>query len=89
MTSFIVVILLFQDLHIQKFLKTCHQIEGRVTSSPNRTAEGNLESALRKSIVDLCKAREEPLVRFLYLVLDKLILLLVRPPIISGTVGMK
>ncbi|XP_015777841.1 PREDICTED: dedicator of cytokinesis protein 7-like [Acropora digitifera] len=75
-----------QDLHIQKFLKTCHQIEGRVTSSPNRTAEGNLESALRKSIVDLCKAREEPLVRFLYLVLDKLILLLVRPPIISGTV---
>ncbi|XP_068675223.1 dedicator of cytokinesis protein 7-like [Montipora foliosa] len=75
-----------QDLHIQKFIKTCHQIEGRVTSSPNRVSEGNLESMLKKSIVDLCKAREEPLVRFLYLVLDKLILLLVRPPIISGTV---
>ena len=58
-----------------------------MTSSPNRVSEGNLESMLRKSIVDLCKAREEPLVRFLYLVLDKLILLLVRPPIISGTVG--
>ena len=42
---------------------------------------------MRKSIVDLSKAREEPLVRFLYLILDKLILLLVRPPIISGTVG--
>ena len=38
--------------------------------------------------MDLSKAREEPLVRFLYLVLDKLILLLVRPPVISGTVGM-
>ena len=56
-------------------------------SSPTRSSEGNLESVLRKSIVDLSKAQEEPLVRFLYLVLDKLILLLVRPPVISGTVG--
>ncbi|KAJ7372909.1 Dedicator of cytokinesis protein 6 [Desmophyllum pertusum] len=54
--------------------------------SPTRSSEGNLESVLRKSIVDLSKAREEPLVTFLYLVLDKLILLLVRPPVISGTV---
>lgn len=77
----------FQDIPIHKFLKICHQIEGRVASSPTRTSEGNLESVLRKSIVDLSKAREEPLVRFLYLILDKLILLLVRPPIISGTVG--
>ncbi|XP_027052730.1 dedicator of cytokinesis protein 7-like, partial [Pocillopora damicornis] len=75
-----------QDIPIHKFLKICHQIEGRVASSPTRTSEGNLESVLRKSIVDLSKAREEPLVRFLYLILDKLILLLVRPPIISGTV---
>lgn len=58
-------------------------------SSPTRSSEGNLESVLRKSIVDLSKTQEEPLVRFLYLVLDKLILLLVRPPVISGTVGTK
>ena len=77
----------FQEVHINKFLKTCHQIEGRTTSSPSRGPEGNLETLLRKSIVDLSKAWEEPLVRFLYLVLDKLVLLLVRPPIISGTVG--
>ena len=76
----------FQDIYIFKFLRTCHRIEGHMFS-PTRS-EGNLESLLRKSIVDLSKAREEPLVRFLYLVLDKLILLLVRPPIISGTVGM-
>lgn len=78
--------LFFQDIHIHKFLKVCHQIEGRVMS-PTRSSEGNLESVLRKSILDLSKTQEEPLVRFLYLVLDKLILLLVRPPVISGTVG--
>lgn len=55
--------------------------------TPTRNTEANLETVLRKSIVDLPKAREEPLVRFLHLLLDKLILLLVRPPIISGTVG--
>lgn len=77
---------LFQDIHIHKFLKVCHQIEGRVMS-PTRSSEGNLESVLRKSILDLSKTQEEPLVRFLFLVLDKLILLLVRPPVISGTVG--
>ncbi|XP_073227641.1 dedicator of cytokinesis protein 7-like isoform X3 [Porites lutea] len=75
-----------QDLHIHKFMKTCHQIEGRVTSSPSRSTEGNLETLLTKSIVNLSKAQEEPLVRFLFLVLDKLILLLVRPPVISGTI---
>ena len=69
-------------------MKTCHQIEGRVTSSPSRSTEGNLETLLTKSIVNLSKAQEEPLVRFLFLVLDKLILLLVRPPVISGTIGM-
>jgi len=65
----------------------CHQIEGRL-SSPSRSTDGNVEMVLRKSIVDLVKSREEPLVRFLHLILDKLILLLVRPPVISGTVGM-
>ncbi|XP_048582972.1 dedicator of cytokinesis protein 7-like [Nematostella vectensis] len=74
-----------QDPYIHKFLKMCHQIEGRMLS-PSRNAEGNLEMVLRKSIVDLSKAREEPLVRFLHIIMDKLILLLVRPPVISGTV---
>ena len=76
-----------QDPYIHKFLKMCHQIEGRVTHSPTRSAEGNLEALLKKSVMDLSKAREEPLVRFLHIVLDKLVLLLVRPPVISGTVG--
>lgn len=75
-----------QDLHIHKFMKACHQIEGRVTSSPGRSTEGNLETLLRKSITNLSKTQEERLVRFLFLVLDKLIQLLVRPPVISGTI---
>ena len=75
-----------QDHHIHKFLKMCHQIEGRLLS-PSRSSDGNVEMVLRKSIVDLVKSREEPLVRYLHLILDKLILLLVRPPVISGTVG--
>lgn len=53
----------------------------------NRVFEGNLEFMLRKSIVDLCKVREEFLVRFLYFVLDKLILFFVRLFIILGIVG--
>ena len=69
-------------------MKACHQIEGRVTSTPGRSTEGNLETLLRKSITNLSKTQEERLVRFLFLVLDKLILLLVRPPVISGTIGM-
>jgi hypothetical protein len=77
---------LVKDQHIHKFLKMCHQIEGRLLS-PTRNTEGNLEMVLRKSILDLPKAREEPLVRFLHIILDKLVLLLVRPPIISGIVG--
>ena len=47
----------------------------------------NLEAALRKSIKDLEKAQEEPLVRFLHLIIDKLLMLLVRPSVASGTVG--
>ena len=69
-------------------MKACHQIEGRVASTPGRSAEGNLETLLRKSITNLSKTQEERLVRFLFLVLDKLILLPVRPPVISGTIGM-
>ena len=55
-------------------------VEGRLPNSSHfRSAD--------KNIKDLEKAQEEPLVRFLYLILDKLFMLLVRPPTAAGTVG--
>lgn len=55
--------------------------------SPSRSNDGNLETSLKKSVLDLRQALPEPLVRFLPIVLDKVILLLVRPPVVSGHVG--
>ena len=49
-------------------------------SSSSRGNESNSLEGLRKSIKDLEYAQEEPLVRFLHLITDKLLMLLVRPP---------
>lgn len=52
-----------------------------------RIMENNLESELKSSISALNSSQLEPVVRFLHLLLDKLILLVVRPPIIAGQIG--
>ena len=54
---------------------------------PPRIGEMNFESELKRSISDLSQAHTAPLIRFLTLILDKLLLLLVRPPVIAGQVG--
>ncbi|KAG8132489.1 putative Dedicator of cytokinesis protein, partial [Naja naja] len=51
-----------------------------------RIMENNLENELKSSISALNSSQLEPVVRFLHLLLDKLILLVVRPPIIAGQI---
>lgn len=50
-------------------------------------SEGNVEQELRASLAALRLASPEPLVAFSHHVLDKLVRLVVRPPIISGQIG--
>ena len=49
--------------------------------------ETQFENDLKLSLVELQKVRGENLIQFLPLVLDKLILLNVRPPVLSGQSG--
>lgn len=53
-----------------------------------RIMENNLEGELKSSIAALNSSQLEPVVRFLHLLLDKLVLLVVRPPVIAGQIGM-
>ena len=47
----------------------------------------NFERELKQSLSDLIYVDERPLIRFLPLLLDKLLHLLVRPPVVAGQVG--
>ncbi len=76
---------MFQDEFLDRFLSLCHAAEEH--KIPPRIGEANFESELKKSITELVQSKGGPLVRFLSLILDKLINLLVRPPVISGQVG--
>ena len=51
---------------------------------PNSYAETNLELSLVRHINNLHEARIEPLVKFLPLILNKLLLLMVKPPTFDG-----
>lgn len=50
-------------------------------------SEGTMEQELRASLAALRLASPEPLVAFSHHVLDKLVRLVVRPPIICGQMG--
>uniref|UniRef100_A0A8C3QEE4 Uncharacterized protein n=1 Tax=Geospiza parvula TaxID=87175 RepID=A0A8C3QEE4_GEOPR len=52
----------------------------------DKIMENNLENELKSSISALNSSQLEPVVRFLHLLLDKLILLVVRPPVIAGQI---
>lgn len=52
-----------------------------------RIMENSLEAELKGSIAALSSSQLEPVVRFLHLLLDKLVLLVVRPPVIAGQIG--
>ncbi|XP_071439283.1 dedicator of cytokinesis protein 7 [Hetaerina americana] len=71
-----------QDRYLNRFLNLCSAIEeGNI---PPRIGETNIENELKNSILDLKHAKLEPLVKFLPLIFDKLIYLMVKPPIIGG-----
>jgi hypothetical protein len=54
---------------------------------PVRKTETQFENDLRLSIQEVPKARGENLVQFLPLILDRLLYLMVRPPILNGQQG--
>lgn len=73
-----------QDKFLDRFLSLCTVLEeGNI---PARIGEANMEAELKATILDLNHAKMEPLVKFLPLILNKLILLLVKPPSVVGQV---
>ncbi|XP_077134969.1 dedicator of cytokinesis protein 7 isoform X9 [Ranitomeya variabilis] len=78
-----------QDSSLDKFFALVHALDEHmfpVRIGDMRIMENNLESELKSSILALNSAQLEPVVHFLHLLLDKLILLVVRPPVIAGQI---
>lgn len=79
-----------QDPHLDKFFTLVHVLEEG--AFPFRLkdgvlSEGTVEQELRASLAALRLTSPEPLVAFSHHVLDKLVRLVVRPPIIGGQIG--
>ncbi|CAM1319326.1 DOCK6 (predicted) [Pycnogonum litorale] len=73
-----------QDKYLDRFMTLCSAIEeGRI---PSKIGESNVENEVKKSILELQQSQLENLVKFLAIILDKLIDLMVRPPVFSGQV---
>ncbi len=70
---------------MDRFVSLCHAAETH--KIPARIGELQFEAELKRSVSDLAHAQPGPLVAFLPLLLDKLIGLMVRPPVIAGQVG--
>ncbi|XP_061192678.1 dedicator of cytokinesis protein 7-like isoform X2 [Saccostrea echinata] len=71
-----------QDDKLEKFLYNCRMtLEQKL---PVRKTEAQFENDLRQSIQEVPKARGENLIQFLPLILDRLLYLMVRPPILGG-----
>ncbi|XP_070194616.1 dedicator of cytokinesis protein 7-like isoform X3 [Littorina saxatilis] len=73
-----------QDEYIDRFMHLCNYVQEQ--KLPPRMNENAFENELKRSIMDLVHARGEALVQFLHLILDKLIGLMVRPPVIGGNI---
>ncbi|CAG0892792.1 unnamed protein product, partial [Darwinula stevensoni] len=70
-----------QDQMVEHFLNLCADLEAGIPPSSNPSA---IEMELKKSIADLRYGKAEALVSFLPLILDKLLLLMVKPIVLSG-----
>ncbi|XP_070481578.1 dedicator of cytokinesis protein 6 isoform X7 [Equus przewalskii] len=78
-----------QDPHLDKFFTLVHVLEEGAFPFRLKDAvlsEGTVEQELRASLAALRLASPEPLVAFSHHVLDKLVRLVVRPPIIGGQI---
>ena len=71
-----------QDDHLDNFLRLVNAAE--MQKIPVHIGDHNFEQALRVSITNLALVRPAAVVAFLPLVLDKLLLLMCKPPIIAG-----
>jgi len=71
-----------QDKYLDRLLSLCASIDDAVI--PTRIGEANMETTLKSAILDLAHAKSEPLVKFLPVILDKLILLMVKPPVVGN-----
>ena len=75
------------DPYIDRFLNLTAKLQlGGQKSPPHSTfyVEKDMEDNLLQRINELHKARLEPLVKFLPLILNKLLLLMVKPPAFDG-----
>uniref|UniRef100_A0A8D0QBI7 Dedicator of cytokinesis 6 n=1 Tax=Sus scrofa TaxID=9823 RepID=A0A8D0QBI7_PIG len=78
-----------QDPHLDKFFTLVHVLEEGAFPFRLKDAvlsEGTVEQELRASLAALRLASPEPLVAFSHHVLDKLVRLVVRPPVIGGQI---
>uniref|UniRef100_A0A673C4Q7 Dedicator of cytokinesis 7 n=1 Tax=Sphaeramia orbicularis TaxID=375764 RepID=A0A673C4Q7_9TELE len=78
-----------QDQYLDKFFALVHALDEHmfpVRIGDMRIMENSLEAELKSSIAALNSSQLEPVVRFLHLLLDKLVLLVVRPPVIAGQI---
>ncbi|XP_071486500.1 dedicator of cytokinesis protein 7-like [Diadema antillarum] len=73
-----------QDPCVDRFLNLCHAVEQG--SIPRSIGDQNMEMELVNSTSNLCHATAEPLVKFLHIVMDKIILMMVKAPIINGCI---
>ncbi|MBZ3869959.1 Dedicator of cytokinesis protein 7, partial [Sciurus carolinensis] len=83
------VFLVIKDPYLDKFFALVNALDEHmfpVRIGDMRIMENNLENELKSSISALSSSQLEPVVRFLHLLLDKLILLVVRPPVIAGQI---
>ncbi|XP_065674534.1 dedicator of cytokinesis protein 7 isoform X2 [Hydra vulgaris] len=71
-----------QEIYLHRFFQLCHYLEGR---SNFKNIDNSLEKNLRRTVKDLEKCHNEPLIKFLYHIIDKLFMLLVKPTSFSGT----
>ncbi|XP_046704135.1 dedicator of cytokinesis protein 7 isoform X16 [Silurus meridionalis] len=78
-----------QDQYLDKFFALVHALDEHmfpVRIGDMRIMENSLEAELKGSITALSSSQLEPVVRFLHLLLDKLVVLVVRPPVIAGQI---
>ncbi|GAA6104476.1 dedicator of cytokinesis protein 7 isoform X4 [Tachysurus ichikawai] len=78
-----------QDQYLDKFFALVHALDEHmfpVRIGDMRIMENSLEAELKGSIAALSSSQLEPVVRFLHLLFDKLVLLVVRPPVIAGQI---
>ncbi|XKL65388.1 hypothetical protein PGB90_008808 [Kerria lacca] len=74
-----------QDIFLDQFFLYNNMIE-QGTIPPRLVNDSNIENEFKNRILNVSQAKLEPLVKYLPLLLDKLLLLLVKPPILNNCI---